>query len=53
MDPRYAMADTYRLLSRAGISSDDFTKEVNNCQGPDDAVTICYKWQAIASKVSA
>jgi hypothetical protein len=53
MDPRFAMADTYRLLDRAGIALDDFNTEINNCQGPEDAITICYKWQAIASKVSA
>jgi hypothetical protein len=53
MDPRYAMADTYRLLSNLGISSDDFTIEINNCAGSEHAIEICNKWQAIASKVSA
>ena len=27
MDPRFTMADTYRLLDRAGIALDDFNTE--------------------------
>jgi hypothetical protein len=53
MDPRFAMADTYRMLDKAGISIEGFNDEINKCQGPSDAFTICLKWQAIASKVSA
>jgi hypothetical protein len=49
MDPRFAMADTYRLLDSAGIALDGFNTEVNNCQGPEDALRICAKWQAIAN----
>jgi hypothetical protein len=40
-DPRYFMAEVYKQYGRAGKSSDEFTKEVNSCQGADDAIRIC------------
>jgi hypothetical protein len=40
-DPRYFMAEVYKQYRRAGKSADEFTKEVNSCEGPDDAIRIC------------
>ena len=49
MDPRMVMAKTYRILQAAKIDPADFDKELNNCRDADDAINICYKWQAIAA----
>jgi hypothetical protein len=50
MDPRFIMAWTYEDLRKAGISADEFEKEINNCEGPDHAIEICIKWRGIASE---
>ena len=50
MDARYAMADAYKALRRAGMEATEFEAEINNCQGAEDAYRIALKWIAIASK---
>jgi hypothetical protein len=50
MDARYAMADAYKALRKAGISPAEFEAEINNCQGAEDAYRIALKWTAIANK---
>lgn len=40
-DARYVIAETYRQLAKAGESDVEFTKAINNCEGPDDALRIC------------
>lgn len=54
-DPRYFMAEVYKQYRRAGKSSDEFTKEVNSCQGADDAIRICLdylgKLEEVASQI--
>ena len=50
MDARYAMADAYKALSRAGLPHNEFEAEINNCQGAEDAYRIAMKWIGIASK---
>jgi len=44
LDPRYVMADVYKQYRRAGKSTDEFAKEINECEGPDDAIRICYSY---------
>ena len=48
MDPRLVMAETLKMLKKAGMDSAEYMAEVNNCEGPDDAIAISYQWQAIA-----
>ena len=48
MDARYAMADAYKALRKAGISPAEFEAEINNCQGSEDAYRIAFKWIRIA-----
>jgi len=48
MDPRFTIADTYKKLQKAGISYKEFEAELNNCDGPDHAIEICYKYQDMA-----
>jgi hypothetical protein len=50
MDARYAMADAYKALRRAGMEATEFEAEINNCTDSTDAYRIALKWQAIASK---
>jgi hypothetical protein len=49
VDPRYAMAQVYRALRGKPELTDKFTDEVNNCQGPADAFSICMKYMALAN----
>ena len=49
-DPRFAMADTFRVLRRAGIDDTEFSDEVFKAQSPNEALAICAKWMALASK---
>lgn len=46
MDPRFLMADVYKAYRKAGLSSDEFTKEINECEGPEDAIRICLDYLA-------
>jgi hypothetical protein len=48
MDARYAMADAYKALRRAGMEATEFEAEINNCQGAEDAYCIAMKWIRIA-----
>lgn len=48
IDPRFAMADTYRALRGNDELTKQFTDEINNCDGADDALTICYAYQNMA-----
>ena len=48
MDPRFVIAETLEMLKKAGLKSDDYMKEINECEGPDDAIAISYQWQAVA-----
>ena len=50
MDARFAMADAYKALSRAGLSHAEFEAEINNCQGAEDAYRIALKWIRIANE---
>ena len=49
MDPRMHIARTLELLSDAGIDDKAFWAELDNCQGPEDAIQICGKYRAMAS----
>jgi hypothetical protein len=53
MDARFAMADAYKALSRAGLSHAEFEAEINNCQGAEDAYRIALKWIGIAKKAQS
>ena len=44
LDPRFLMADVYKAYRRAGKSTDEFDKEIRECEGPDDAIQICYSY---------
>lgn len=48
MDSRRIIAETYDKLDAAGISYKEFEAELNNCDGPEDAIHICYKFQSAA-----
>jgi hypothetical protein len=48
MDPRLVIAETLKMLGKAGLPSVDYMNEINNCEGPDDAIAISYQWQAVA-----
>jgi hypothetical protein len=48
MDARFAMADAYKALRKAGMSPAEFEAEINNCQGSEDAYRIAFKWIRIA-----
>mgnify|MGYP003334367912 CR=1 FL=1 len=50
VDPRYAMAQVYRLLRGKPELTDKFTDEVNNCTGPADAFAICMKYMALGGE---
>lgn len=52
-DPRFAMADTYRNLDKAGISTKGFEDEINQCTSPENALEICKKWNKIAKGIMA
>lgn len=47
-DPRYYMAEVYKIYRRKGKDANGFTKEINNCEGPDHAIEICKKYIAFA-----
>ena len=49
LDPRYAIAETYKQLRRAGKDDAEFTKAINNCEGPDDAIRICMEHMALVN----
>lgn len=49
MDPRLHIAKTLEMLSDAKMDDTAFWDELNNCQGPDDAIQICVKYRAMAS----
>lgn len=53
MDPRISMAETSRMLKKAGIKDDEFWNEVLASQSPEDAIRICWKWQEKAEEVTA
>jgi hypothetical protein len=46
MDPRLWMAQVYRNIKGEALKA--FEAEINNCQGPDDAIAICQKYLATA-----
>ena len=48
MDARYAMAEAYKALRRAGMEATGFEAEINNCQGSEDAYRIALKWIGLA-----
>lgn len=48
MDPRFVMADTLKMLKKAGLPSAEYMAEINKCEGPEDAIAISYQWQAMA-----
>ena len=45
IDPRFIMADTLDILRKAGIDNKSFWDEINTCEGADDAVEICHRYQ--------
>jgi len=49
VDPRYAMAQVYKALRGKAELTDQFTTEVNNCNGPADAFKICMKYLSLAN----
>lgn len=52
IDPRFEIAETYRLLSKVSEESvAHFEKELNNCDGADDAIKICLEWQQVAKSL--
>lgn len=48
MDPRLYMAEVYRALRGNAEMTAQFENEINNCQGPEDAIDICTKYLALA-----
>lgn len=50
MDPRMIIAETINVLRKAGISDAELWKELDNCEGPMDAIKICWKWQGLAEE---
>ncbi len=48
MDPRLFMAKVYKALRGDAEQTKAFEAEINNCQGPDDAIRICTKYLALA-----
>lgn len=48
MDPRMIIADTMDILRKAGMSDKELWAELDNCEGPMDAIKICWKWQGLA-----
>ena len=49
VDPRFAMAQVYKALHGQAELTDQFTDEVNNCNGPADAIGICMKYLSLAN----
>ena len=49
MDARFAMADAYKALRKAGISPAEFEAVINNCTDSEHAYRIALKWTAIAN----
>ncbi len=48
MDPRLYMAKVYKALRGDAEKTKAFEAEINNCQGPDDAISICLRYLAVA-----
>jgi hypothetical protein len=46
-DPRLWMAQVYRAVKDAP-TREAFTQDINNCEGPDDAIAICKRYLALA-----
>lgn len=46
MDPRLWMAQVYRQVKGEALTK--FEAEINNCQGPEDAIAICKRYLALA-----
>lgn len=47
MDPRLWMAQVYRQLRGSELLK-QFETDINNCQGPEDAIAICKRYLAVA-----
>lgn len=50
MDPRLVIAATLDILRKAQLSDAELWKELDNCEGPADAIKICWKWQKLAEE---
>ncbi len=46
-DPRYLIAETYRQYRLSSKDDAEFTKAINECDGPDDAIRICVEHMAL------
>lgn len=49
VDPRFTMARVYKALRGNDELTNQFTTEINNCDGPADAIKICMKYLSLAT----
>ena len=48
-DPRFLMAETYRILRGNSKLEDAFSEEVNKVNSPEEAIEVCFKYQELVT----
>lgn len=48
-DPRLYIAEVYKTLKGDAESKKQFEEELNNCEGPEHAISICMSYLAMAN----
>jgi len=48
-DPRFLMAETYRLLRGNNKLEDAFSEEINKVNSPEEAIDVCFKYQELVT----